>query len=94
MNKIQLHRDLPGYANLTAEQKITADRWDAEKEAREKIISEAENDDSHSAWKKALNKMTELVPKYCEHDRYYLGTCHSCDEIARICFGKEDGEFE
>jgi hypothetical protein len=90
MNKLELYRDLPGYANLTAEQKITADRWDRERTARDILYSEldtAMKNKDNEAFKLVTNKLAnseETNAWMCEHERHWSSNCMGCDEIEKI----------
>lgn len=88
--KLELYRDLPGYANLTVEQKVTADRWDREREHREKLykeLSAAEKAKDNEAFKKVLDRLAhseETNAWMCEHERHWSSTCMACDEVEKI----------
>jgi hypothetical protein len=88
--KLELYRNLPGYANLTDEQKVTADRWDRERQVREKLYTElsaAEKAKDNEAFKKVLDRLAhseETNAWMCEHERHWSSTCMACEEVEKI----------
>lgn len=88
--KLELYRNLPGYANLSVEQKVTADRWDRERTARDQLYSElsaAEKAKDNVAWKKVMDKLAHSEDTnafMCEHERHWSSTCMACDEVEKV----------
>lgn len=72
---------------LTAEQQAIVARWEAEREARSKLIDKlavAEKNGDDAAFKSILDEIMDLTPSHCEHGRDVISTCMACDEIERI----------
>lgn len=87
--KLELYRDLPAYQKLTPEQKVTADRWDAERIHRDKYITmlgEAQKTQNNELWKQALDGLSSDAGNayMCEHERHWSSNCIGCNAIEKI----------
>jgi hypothetical protein len=69
---------------LTPEQLKVVERWDRERVERQRLYKKLEAEINNPA--AILQELQELEPDFCEHGRYILGVCSSCDEIERILF--------
>jgi hypothetical protein len=69
---------------LTPEQLKIVERWDRERAERQRLYKKLEAEIGNPA--AVLKELQDLVPQFCEHGRYIMGVCASCDEIERILF--------
>jgi len=86
-NGPEYYRDLPTYQNLTPEQKVTVDRWDAEKEKRLKLYEELKSvrkDSDPELFEKLLDQLRSTDAYYCEHGRSWAYNCIGCNKIEKV----------
>lgn len=85
-------------ARLNPEQLAIAEKWEREREERDKLwkilISAQENKDQ-KLWEETLDSLQECAPSQCEHERSIWSPCVACDEIERLLnpeFYDENGD--
>lgn len=83
-------------AKLTPEQLIIAEKWEAEREERDRLVSlmiEAEKSGDNKVFKELLKQILDTSPSMCEHGRSIASPCKACHQIEMIlhpeCFCKE-----
>lgn len=69
-------------AKLTPEQLVIAEKWNIERKQRAELIDQLENETIST--KEFYDKMIDLTPEHCEHERSIWSTCLACDEIESI----------
>ncbi len=88
MSELELYRDMPGYAKLTDEQKVTTDRWDQERIRLHdncNMLDEAVKNKDQALWTKAMDGFKDEGAAYmCEHERHWSSNCAECDMIEKI----------
>lgn len=67
---------------LTPEQRVIAEKWEQEREAREKLVEDIRA--GKVSWKEVGEILRDTTPSMCEHDRSIWSHCISCEEIERI----------
>lgn len=77
-------------AKLSPEQLVIVEKWQAERKTRSAIMDRV--DAKEISLIQALELMEGMISDYCEHGRYIMGTCHSCDEIEDIINPNRDKE--
>ncbi len=75
------------HPGLTPEQQAIVDRWEKEKQERQKcydLLQIAMDRKDARLWHDIINKIEQITPSVCEHDRSIWSPCAACNEIERI----------
>lgn len=83
---------------LSAEEQVTAYRWEREREVRRKLIDKMASmsrDKDPEAWQAIIDELQTTDVFYCEHGRSTISSCYSCEKIEKTLFpGLIEGEDE
>lgn len=94
-HKLDLYQDLPGYQNLSQEQKEIVKQWDKERAIRFGIVDEmfaALKKGDKKLYNSLHEKYEESTEEFCVHERSIWSRCGSCEEIEKICHGLNPDE--
>jgi hypothetical protein len=69
-------------SKLTGQQLAIAEKWEIERLQRQSIMEQLEA--GKISTKEALDKIDDITPSHCEHERSIMSNCSACDEIERI----------
>lgn len=69
-------------SKLTTDQLAIAEKWEVERLQRQLIMEQLE--EGKISPKEALDKINDITPSHCEHERSIMSNCSACDEIERI----------
>ncbi len=93
--KLELYKDLPGYANLSEEQKAVVTKWDEDRTLRDGLITkmlEAFKAGDKDLARAINEQISDTVSSHCEHERSIWKPCAACDEIEKILHGLNPDE--
>lgn len=74
-------------AKLTPEQLVIAEKWEKDREEMSRLIEQftaATGKKDMKLWTDTMDKIVEITPSMCEHDRSLWSNCAACDEIERV----------
>jgi hypothetical protein len=76
-------------AKLTPEQLVIAEKWEAERNERDKlydIMIEAQKNGKQDIFEATCQKIIDITPEFCEHNHYILDDCSDCDALEKILY--------
>lgn len=85
-----LHRKvrfLENIGKLSAEDQVTAYRWEKEREERRVLYEKIETiskKNNPEEWEELMDKLRG--PSHCEHGRSWASNCYSCEKIEKTLF--------
>lgn len=89
---------LTNIGKLSAEDQVTAYRWEREREERGKLINKIDSvskANDPEAWQALMDALRATDARYCEHDRSIMSNCYSCEKIEKTLYpGLIEGEDE
>jgi hypothetical protein len=71
---------------LTPQELVIAEKWDKEKDERDIIFDEIQaaiKANDLESFSLAVNKLSDMQPSQCEHDRHVMCGCMDCDDLER-----------
>jgi predicted nucleic acid-binding Zn ribbon protein len=71
-------------AKLTPEQLVVAEKWEAETEARDRLIKQLDAATDDKMANDLIEQICALSSDMCEHGRSIWGSCSKCNAIEMI----------
>lgn len=74
-------------AKLTPEQLVIAEKWEKEQKEMSGLIEQlatAQENKDMKLWADTMEKIQNVAPNMCEHERSIWSNCAGCDEIEQI----------